>query len=217
MLEHLVRRLSSVRLLTEIVIATTTNDLDDQICNLANKLNVKFFRGSENDVMERVIKAAESISADVVVEVTGDCPIIDPRIVEQSIKIFSKNSADYVSNAHIRSYPDGMDVQIFKLNTLKKSSKMTDKKLDREHVTLHIRNNPNLFSHLHIEAPDECFWPELGLTLDELKDYELLKKIIEYFEPTDPFFSCLDVINLLRNKKSDWLEINKDILRKGDT
>ena len=97
--------------------------------------------------MSRVIGATESLNADVVVEVTGDCPIIDTSIVEQIIKTYLNNNVDYVSNVHKRSYPDGMDVQVYSLKTLKKSSSMT-KKLHREHVTLHIRENTKLFSKL---------------------------------------------------------------------
>jgi spore coat polysaccharide biosynthesis protein SpsF len=166
--------------------------------------------------MLRVIEAAESVNADIIVEITGDCPIIDPKIVEKTIQMFLAHSADYVSNAHIRSYPDGMDTQVFKLETLKRSISMTDDPLDHEHVTLHIRNHPEIFSHVHLVAPPELHWPELGLTLDEPDDYKLLIKIIEYFEPSNPLFSCLDVINLLR-QNPEWLAINKSVIRKGDT
>ncbi len=166
--------------------------------------------------MARVIGAGEAAEAVIVVEITGDCPIIDPDIVEQTIRIFLANDADYVSNGHIRSYPDGMDAQVFRLDTLKRSAAMTDRPLDREHVTLHIRNNPDLFSHLHVIAPPSLHWPELGLTLDEPADYALLTRIIEALAPADPLFGCLDVLRLLRANPG-WLEINRDVQRKGDT
>jgi spore coat polysaccharide biosynthesis protein SpsF len=166
--------------------------------------------------MARVIGAAESAGADVVVEITGDCPIIDPQIVEQTIRMFNANQANYVSNAHVRSYPDGMDSQVFLLETLKRSAMMTSDALDHEHVTLHIRNYPEQFSQLHLVAPPETHWPELGLTLDEPDDYELLKKIIEHFESNNLLFSCRDVIQLLK-QKPDWVAINQAVVRKGDT
>jgi spore coat polysaccharide biosynthesis protein SpsF len=165
--------------------------------------------------MSRVIGAAESVDADIIVEITGDCPIIDPEIIEQVIRVFRENNVDYVSNAHVRSYPDGMDVQVFPLEVLKRSSVMTSDPLDHEHVTLHIRNNPEIFSRIHLVSPPETHWPELGLTLDEPNDYELLKKIINHFEKSNPFFSCRDVVSLLRNKP-EWVEINKTVVRKGD-
>jgi spore coat polysaccharide biosynthesis protein SpsF len=170
------------------------------------------FRGSEEDVMLRVIGAAESVDADVVVEVTGDCPIIDPLLVEQIIQMFLHNSCDYVVNGHIRSYPAGMDVQIYSLETLKRSAGMTNDPEEHEHVTLHIRRHPELFSHIYMVASPDLYWPELGLVLDERKDYELLKKIIEYFGDANPYFSCREVIDLLRSKP-EWVAINQGVGR----
>ncbi len=215
MLKRLIDRLKNVPSLDEIIIATTTNKLDDEIELFAYNNNVLCFRGSEEDVMSRVIAAADSMQADIIVEITADCPIIDPQIVEQSIRTYLVNNVDYLSNAHIRSFPDGMDTQVFSLEILKKSASLTTNALDHEHVTLHIRNNPQLFTHLYLLAPPETHWPDLGLTLDDIRDYELLKKIIEYFEPENPFFTCLNTIQLLNSNK-DWIDINKDVERKGD-
>ena len=136
MLEHLVNRLRAVPSLHGIVLATTVNSTDDELEIFAKRIGIDYYRGSEEDVMARVIGAAESISADVIVEITGDCPIIDPQIVEQTIRVFMANQADYVSNAQVRSYPDGMDVQVFRLTTLQRSAAMTNNALDHEHVTI---------------------------------------------------------------------------------
>ena len=216
MLEHLVNRLRAVPSLDAIVLATTVNATDDGLEEFSKRVGISCYRGSENDVMERVIGAAESVEADVVVEITGDCPIIDPQLVEQTIRMFKVNQADYVSNSHIRSYPDGMDVQVFTLAALKRSAAMTDDVIDHEHVTLHIRNHPEIFSQVHLVAPPEIHWPELGLTLDEPKDFELLKKIIEHLEPVNSLFSCLDVARLLR-EMPEWVAINQAVVRKGNT
>ncbi len=215
MLQHLVKRLRAVPSLDAIVLATTSNSADDLLEVFASNEQINCFRGSEDDVMQRVIDAASSVNADVVVEITGDCPIIDPQIVEQAIRMFKAHDAAYVSNAKVRSYPDGMDVQVFRLDTLKKSASLTAERLNREHVTLHIRNHPELFPHLHLVAPPEIHWPELGLTLDEQADYELLRRIIDHFA-ANPIFSCLDVVRLL-GKKPEWLEINSAVIRKGET
>jgi spore coat polysaccharide biosynthesis protein SpsF len=215
MLAHLINRLKSVFSLDGVVLATTTNQADNVLEEFSKKMKIGCYRGSEDDVMSRVIGAAESANADIIVEITGDCPIIDPEIIEQVIRVFKENDVDYVSNAHVRSYPDGMDVQVFPLKVLKRSSVMTNDPLDHEHVTLHIRNNPEIFSRIHLVSPPETHWPELGLTLDEPNDYELLKKIIYHFEKSKPFFSCRDVVSLLKDKP-EWVEINKAVVRKGD-
>lgn len=216
MLEHLVARLKLVSSLDTIVLATTINEADDDLVSEAKRLGIQFFRGSEDDVMNRVISAAASVDADAVVEITGDCPIIDPGIVEQTIAMFKAHSVDYVSNAIVRSYPDGMDVQVMGLNTLRKSSAMTIDPLDLEHVTLHIRNNPDIFSRVHLVAPPELHWPELGLTLDEQKDYDLISCLIDFFIEVNPTFSCLDAINHLK-ANPNLVSINDTVLRKGNT
>ncbi len=216
MLHHLINRLKSVPSIDEIVLATTTNATDDVLVEFAVKEKVRVYRGSELDVMARVIGAAEAGGADVIVEITGDCPIIDPDIVSQTIQMFLHHDAAYVSNSHIRSYPDGMDAQVFRLDTLKRSAAMTNDPLDYEHVSLHIRNHPEIFPRVDLVAPPSLWWPELGLTLDEEADYQLLKNIIETLGPDKPLFSCHDVIQLLK-KNPDWLDINRAVLRKGDT
>lgn len=216
MLEHLINRLRAVPSLDGIVLATTVNPTDDELESFSRRVGINCYRGSENDVMARVIGAATSVDAEVVVEITGDCPIIDPQLVEQTIQMYKANKADYVSNAHVRSYPDGMDVQVFSIETLRRSAEMTNDALDHEHVTLHIRNHPELFSHVHLVAPPQIHWPELGLTLDEPKDFELLKKIIEHLEPDNSLFSCLDVVRLL-HEKPEWVAINQAVVRKGNT
>lgn len=216
MIEHLVRRLKAVPSIDEIVLATTVNAADEPLVDLGARLGIGVFRGSEDDVMLRVIDAARSADADVVVEITGDCPVIDPEIIEQAIQTFRAHGADYVSNAILRCYPDGMDVQVFGLETLLKSASMTDSELDHEHVTLHIRENADVFSQIHLIAPLEQTWPELGLTLDEQSDYLLLKDIIEHFEAVKPLFSCLDAVRYLR-ANPHLLDLNKSVVRKGNT
>ena len=141
--------------------------------------------------------------------------MIDPQIVEQFIVIFLANNHAYVNNVNIRSYPDGMDTQVFTLRSLEKSYELVSDPIEKEHVSLNIRRNPNLFPHINLVAPPELTWPELGLTLDEEKDYLFLRKIIEndLFKETS---SCAEILNILRNNL-DWIKINEDVKRKGDS
>lgn len=215
MLAHLVNRLKQVPSVDEIVLATTVNETDQVLVDFAASQDIRVFRGSEEDVMSRVIGAGDSAWAEIIVEITGDCPVIDPLLVEQTIRMFLHNPCDYASNAHVRSYPVGMDTQVYRLATLKRSFAMTDHPLDREHVTRHIRLHPELFSQVHLVAAPDQHWPELGLTLDEPADYELLKKIIEYFGDENPCFSCREAIQLLRQVHPEWVQINLKVKRKG--
>jgi len=213
-IEHLVDRLQSVPSLDEIVMATTVNDADEPLVELANKTDISSFRGSEDDVMSRVVGAAESVRADIIVGITGDCVVIDPLLVEQTIQMFLCNKCAYVNNTAVPGYPGGMNTQVYKLATLKESAAMTDDPLDREHVTSHILRNPELFPPIYLVPPTDLYWPDLKLELDEQADYELLKKVIEHFGDENLYFSCGEIIELLRGKP-DWVEINRNVKRKG--
>lgn len=216
MLMHLVGRLRAVASIDAIVIATTTNASDEPIVAFAKAAGVDCYRGSEDDVLARVIGAGESAQAEVLVEITGDCPVIDPDLVEQTIRMFFNHTVQYASNSLVRSYPDGMDTQVMWFEALKSSASMTSDPLDREHVSRFICQHPELFSRVHLVAPPSLHWPELGLTLDEESDYKLLQQIIEELAPKNPLFSCLDMIQLLK-RRPQWVDINRAVVRKGDS
>ena len=214
-LSYLVDRLKTVESIDTIIIATTKNSTDDVLVEFAKQNKVEVYRGDEYDVMGRVLDAAKYFKVDIICEVTGDCPIIDPQLVEQIIQTYLYNNVSYVNNGR-QGLPDGMGAQVFSTSTLAHSESQTNEPLDREHVTLHIRNHPEIYSHIYLIAPYDLYWPELGLTLDESADFKLLKKIIEYFGEDKPLFGCLDVINLLK-LRPDWIDINSHVIRKGDS
>ncbi len=216
MLERLILRLQSISNIDEVVVATTVNPEDDSIVELCNNLSIRSFRGSELNVFERVIEAGKSAEADVIVEITGDCPLIDPKLVEQSINSFLANEPDYLSNCEKQTFPMGMEIQVFKLSSLILSYSMTKSKLDREHVTLHIRKNPKIFKQVHIKAPSELTAPHLSVTLDEIADYELIDFVIRKLEPDDFYFGCAEIIELL-NENASIAKINSGVKRKGDS
>ena len=211
-LEYLIKRLKQSKTINEIIIATTNLPQDNKIVQIAKKNKIKFYRGSENNVLKRVIDTAKHFKCKTIARVTSDCPIIDVGIIDQAVQIFKFNECDYLSNSWIRGYPDGMDIEIFELKTLIKSYKLAKTKKSREWITWSIRKNPKIFSHINLIPPQELYWPELCLTLDEYDDYILLKKIILHFkERLD--FNCHDVIELLKDKKG-WQKINKNVVRK---
>ena len=129
-LHYLVQRLKAVESIDEIVLATTTNDTDDVLIEFAKLEGIKYFRGSEDDVMGRVLGAAKSVDADVIVEICGDCPLIDSNLIDQLVETFKINDADYVCNNLERTYPIGMDTQVFFTSALEKSEELTNNPLD---------------------------------------------------------------------------------------
>ena len=211
---HLIRRLKKVKQINQIILATTKNPIDNILVKEAKKNKIKFYRGEEENVKKRVLDAAKKFNVKNIVGITSDCPIIDINLISQVIDTFKHNNVEFVSNCDFRSYPDGMDVAVYKIQALQKSYKLTKSKYYREHVTLFMKHNKKIFKQINIVAPSNIFLPNLGLTLDEYKDSILLKKIIEYFYKRKNFyFSCDEVIKLLQIKKN-WSKINSTVSRK---
>jgi spore coat polysaccharide biosynthesis protein SpsF len=209
----LIERIQKVSKINKIIVATTVNPKDQIIEEYCQENKILCFRGSEEDVMGRVLGAAINNDVGTIVQITGDCPLIDPQIISQILNCYLNNDYDYVGNSHIRSYPDGMDVQVFSKNILENSYNITRDKLDREHVSLHIRRT-STYSKFNIVAPSNLYYPKLGLTLDDHKDYLLIKEIFESFQTNN--FSLIEILDLLNNKKPELKSLNKDVKRKGD-
>jgi len=209
----LIDRLKQVRSISKVIVATTINDNNNQLCDLLKKNKIAFFRGSEENVLDRVLKTAIKFKVENIVQITGDCPLIDPQIVSQVISVHQNNRFDFVSNSSVRTYPDGMDVCVFSANNLKKSSKLTKNKYDLEHVTLFMKRKKNLFRQCNVMATQNLHLPKLGLTLDEYKDFELIKVIFKKFWKKRKNFTCSDIINFL-NLNSKIMKLNQMVKRK---
>jgi spore coat polysaccharide biosynthesis protein SpsF len=212
-LQRLIERIKQSKYVDEIIVATTVNQADKAIADLAEKLQVKYWRGSEEDVLSRVLDAARHFGGDIIVEITGDCPLIYGSLIDKGIEEFFNHNVDYVSNVIRRSYPDGYDIQVFPVSVLEQVDKLTQNPIDRVHVSYYIYNHPQRFKLHNWESEKENHWPDLRVTLDELKDYELLNKIFENLLPINEFFTVNQVINYLKNNPK-LLEINKDVRTK---
>lgn len=213
MIEHLLTRLSQSQKVNEVILATTVNSTDDYLAKSVSDLGYRVFRGSEEDVMARVLGAAKFSNADAIVEICGDCPLIDPAVVDEVVGVFLTANVDYVANNLEESFPDGMDVRVFSRKALEKSESMTQESLDREHVTRHIILSKEHFSRKNVSAPSDVRWPELHLTLDEQADYQLIDQIFGYFK--NKTFGVREIIELLKSKHPEWLEINRLVKRRG--
>ena len=212
-LERMVERLKRSKYLDEIAIATTVNKEDDPIVELAEKLGVKYYRGSEIDVMGRVLDTAKSVQADIIVELTGDCPLMDWRVVDRGVEEFFSGNYDCGANVIERSYPDGFDVQVFPVSILEEAANKTDDPLDREHVSRYIYTHPEEYKINHWKSGSECDWPELRVTLDEIDDYTMINTIFEKLLPQNEDFTAEDVVNLAK-KDEEILKINQHVQAK---
>lgn len=214
MLEHIAMRLAQVKKIDQIVFATTTNAQDDCIEKLAADLGVGCFRGSEDDVLRRVLLAAKAHDADIIVEITGDCPLIDPEITAQTIDLYLSNPCHYVANDLTLSFPLGMDVQVFSTDLLEIADKEGVTPPDREHVSWYFIRNPERFRLLNLPAPPSLYWPELRLTLDEADDYRLILAVFEALYPASPVFGLNEIVAYLK-KNENLLELNAHVRQRS--
>lgn len=212
-LQLLVERLQRAKTVDEIVIATTTHQADAVIERLAAKLGVGCFRGSEEDVLDRVLQAAQGAKADVIVEITGDCPLLDPGMVDAVVQAHRTGQYDYVSNALGRALPLGLIVQAFATEVLAEVARTTQDPADREHVSLYIYEHPERF-RLHALAMEEAEkHSDIRITLDTADDFALISAIFEALYPVSPAFTFADVAALCR-QQPDLLKLNEHIMQK---
>lgn len=213
-LEIMIERLERSQTIDEIVVATTTNSQDDVIVELCCRLGVSYYRGSEKDVLKRLVETGNSVNADIIVETTSDCPVIDWRHIDYLVNLFFSGSYDYVSNIIERSFPRGLDVQVFPLSLLEKVEKTANDYAYREHPTFYIYTHPEQFRLKNWKAKGKMFWPDLRVTLDTKEDYQVLSSVFSNLYPANQDFSAEDVVNFLRNHP-EIVRINSEIIQKN--
>ncbi len=211
-LEYLIKRLKLLKTIREIIIAMPDDEQNEEIVLIAKKNKLKYFKGSHQNVIKRMIDAAKKFKCKNIIRITSDCPLIDLDIIKNAIEIFRYNNCDILTNGKIRSFPDGMDVEIFKLDSLIKSYKYAKSKKDREWPTWAMKKKNNKFNIINFISPPNLYWPKLCLTLDEYKDFLFLKKIITHFNERFEI-SCLEIMKYLKKNKK-LLDINKSVKRK---
>jgi len=212
LLAHMIERLRRCPGLDEIVVATTVNASDDPVAELADQLGAGVFRGSEDDVLGRVLGAAQAHGAELIVETTGDCPLIDPAIVGEVIDRFAAGGADYCSNMLERTFPRGMEVQVFPTAVLAEVDRLTDAPADREHVSLYIYEHPERYRLAGVAA-DPARGADVRLTVDTPEDLALVRAVFEELYPRDPAFGLGEILDLL-DARPELRALNRDVAQK---
>jgi len=192
-IELLLKRLNHSELIHEICVATSHNVENDELCQLVEKLGYRVVRGSESDVLQRFLDAANATTADAIVRITGDCPVVDPELVDRVIGLFLNSNVDYVSNIDPPTFPDGLDVEVFTKRVLMEAEQHAKSQFDREHVTPFVRNGG--YSKLNLSNIRDT--SDLRLTLDEQDDLSVLRKVFENFSP-NIYFKMTQIENYLR-------------------
>ncbi len=212
MLARVVNRCRRAALLTDVVVATTTQPADEAIARLCTERGWPCVRGSEDDVLDRYHQAAEARHADAVVRITSDCPLIEPSVVDRTVKEFldRQPNVDYACNfMPQRTFPRGLDVEVAGRTALDRAWREDRNPAWREHVTLYIRRHPELF-RLH-GVTNDVDYSDLRWTVDEETDLELARRIYGHFGRDT--FSWQDVLALLA-AHPDWSALNRSVKQK---
>ena len=214
---HIVERLGRSRCLDGIVLATTSRPEDEALRACAKRVGVPFYAGSAEDVLGRIVAAARSVDAEVIVQITGDCPLIDPRISDRVIEAYRTEKPDYAINviqapddppegalllgcptALRRSpYPTGMETEVFATKQLAEVETITQDPADREHVSLYFYEHPDKYRLLYVPAPPEHRRPDVRLCVDTPEDYRVVSAVYDALYPTDPDFGLSEIIAFL--------------------
>lgn len=205
LLEIMVNRVLESKLIDDLIIATTDRQSDNEIVKFCEAKNLKYYRGSEEDVLQRVLDAHLLLDSDIIVELTGDCPIIDPYFIDKTISnfIYGQPSIDYATSIQVpnRLIPDGMDVDVFKTAELEKISKSIFDKDVREHISPYFWQSGNYscsFLELEEKYMRDYF---LRITLDNQKDFDLIKTIHETLYPLNNSYDLSDILNFIDNNR----------------
>jgi spore coat polysaccharide biosynthesis protein SpsF (cytidylyltransferase family) len=194
-IQHVIERSCQIPNITDVVVATSHSPADDPLVTFCKYIGLSVFRGSEEDVLDRYYHAALFHKSDVIVRITGDCPLLDPLESGKVVKKFLDIGVDYVSNINPPMLPDGLDTEVFSIKALQKAWKNAKKKSEREHVTLHIYSNPDMFSLASVKY--EIDRSDYRLTLDEEADYALLKEIFSILDERQQFGYLEQVLSII--------------------
>lgn len=210
-LDYVIERLKCCKEVNNIVLATTTSEKDNILRDYAVNRRINLFRGDEEDVLSRYYNAAEKYKADLVIRITSDCPLIDPKIVDEVIRKHIESDADYTANTIKRTYPRGLDVEVFNFDVLIEAYKNASENHQREHVTLYIKEHAEKFKLQNIKAEGKIKRPDIRITVDTKEDLDLITKIISHFDNLD--FYTEDIIDFL-DGNPELMKINENVKQK---
>lgn len=208
---HVVNRVRNASKVDEVVVATTTNQVDDKLYDWCMDNSVLVNRGSENDVLNRFYETAKKLKADVVVRITADDPFKEPRLIDEAVNTLVRESADYVCNNFPPTYPEGTDVEVLTFNALERQELSSTSDYEREHVTQYIYHNPQDFKMLNLSNDKDLSY--LRWTIDTEKDYEMAKRIYDSLYSSDDSIFHMDEILTFLSEHPEVAAINSDIKR----
>ena len=216
-IDSVVKRLKKSSKIDLICVATTTNKEDQVLADMFSGSEVRVFRGSDWNVLDRVLKAAQDCNAEIIVEITADCPFVDPQLVDYMVELLLNNNFEYVANNFAPSFADGFDVQVYYYDALSRMAQMDLSELEREHVTMKIRQSQELFRTLNLIAPKHLKRPNYSITLDTHEDYEVIQQVYKSMESKYGSNYGVYQITEFLDCHPEIVAINSSVHRKGYT
>ena len=212
----LVERLRKCRTVNEIVVATSTSPSDDVLAKWCGDYGVRCFQGSEDDVIQRVVEAHRATGTDIVVEITGDCPLTDPDVVDLGVETFLANDCDYVTNCEVVSFPQGICVQVFRFADLERMERESDDPAVREHVTPLFYERKDSYRNINLLAPGCWHLPKDCRTqLDYPEDMAFLREVCGWLVAKYGFgFGLGHLVELLR-AQPQLMDINRNCVERS--
>jgi len=212
LLYRMYERVAASKLKGIIVIATTTDKIDDEVEALCKEYQINCYRGHPTDLLDRHYQAAKFLNADAVVKIPSDCPLIDSNVIDKVLQFYIENSDkyDFVSNLHPPTYPDGNDVEIMSFEALKNAWENAKLELEREHTTPYFWENPDKFRIGNVVWENGLDYSmSHRFTIDYEKDYNFIKQVYEELYPINNKFTLKDIIDLLE-KRPEIKKINEE-------
>lgn len=212
-LELLIKRMKLCKSVDEIIIATTPDEKNSLIIDLAKKQDISDFIGSETNVLERFYEAAKHFNLDIIVRITSDCPFTDPKIIDDMIHFYLSSNYDYIRNVDGKTnFPIGVDVEIFSFKILEKIYQLAESEEEKEHVTKYILNHPEQYSIVSYNDRSIKLIYNLRLTVDYEEDLLVCRKVFKKLRENNKSidFSIYDIINIVENNP-EIMDLNKHI------
>ncbi len=201
--ELIVERLRRVPGIRQIVLVTGPQEKNDALAKEAEHIGIPCFFGSEDNLLDRFYQAGRKLAPDTIVRVTGDCPLIDPQLIAEGMRLFQEKRCDILTNARIRSYPDGLDFEIFARSALERA--WVKKEGKGENPVTPLLENTDLKAEDMVRTPS---FAHIRITLDYPEDVQVIKEIYENFYEKNPQFSLQDIVRFLSSRPS-LMHMNK--------
>lgn len=217
MLWHVVERCRASKRLHNVVVATTVNSEDDAVKKFCSEHSIPCFRGSADDVLERYYRAAGTFGADTIVRVTGDCPLIDPHVIDACVEAFGKGTYDYISNINPgpRTFPRGLDTEVFSFAALARAHRNAHEAHEREHVTPYMwENKEGTYRIGPTVTADDDYAANYRLTVDYPEDFMLVSTLYEFFDKNGKEVHIPEIIKFL-NAHPEISNLNATHEQKG--